>query len=658
MGSHKSYDRHFPVLSTRLGGYSGQLVKGQFGIFDMNTVSKDGAKAVTDFSNFNRNNKFELRLGKAPIGVNRSQTNMAWASLPFKLSDVVDIKAIAPNNIEAKFDEQIIGYDGHDPSTAMEFKAGDNVVINLELSGEAMGILGYKDSKVMINEYIDVPECDFDDECVDCDPCETSCRDHVARAIERLKAKTLLGSVPITDYVEITPVLSCTPADAAVPTTDYNFNQLEICDAGDSNALAQVQAQYPDQVVTFVSRNGNNTIYQVLAPAAVSLADFDQTLPTLIKGCDACPAGYTEIAGGFVYSVTLEDDGVDSSAVVETLANAAAGTAVKHGQNDGVGTYSVVLTAELSEVDRAAFIAAGDLQSTATLLNLGEVEAVCENTTVTSTAWTVVGTCTASEKTFRITLPDNECGNTRLAELQANYTDLVITELADPAPSGCQRTYETTVATNIVCDECDPIFNDTYSAEAPLDFDLYSWIEQEPAPVVDQECLCGIRVKGKETILTPDECLRDEVPFISTSVRIKLAGGYPTEVNESVRNFNNRFAVKVLSKAEDRDNLAGNFWAYEDMAKVYFDGSPRHFNNNYAKFLLGEESHLIEPDKSVIDYAITIRPTKYSQSFSGRVEESITYHIIVPVGEQQEIENLLNSLAAAAGVDPVKAIAG
>src|SRR5699024_6283254 len=40
---------------------------------------------------------------------------------------------------------------------------------------------------------------------------------------------------------------------------------------------------------------------------------------------------------------------------------------------------------------------------------------------------------------------------------------------------GCQRVYYTTVATSIVCDECDPVFNELFVSEAPEDFETHAW---------------------------------------------------------------------------------------------------------------------------------------------------------------------------------------
>ena len=97
-------DRHLAILSVKKSGYSGELVKGQFGIFDIQTVSSKGLKALDNFNNLSKNAKFEMRLGKADVAVTRSQSNKSWSSIPFKLEDVKNISVSAPTVTETIFD--------------------------------------------------------------------------------------------------------------------------------------------------------------------------------------------------------------------------------------------------------------------------------------------------------------------------------------------------------------------------------------------------------------------------------------------------------------------------------------------------------------------------------------------------------------------------
>jgi len=98
-------------------------------------------------------------------------------------------------------------------------------------------------------------------------------------------------------------------------------------------------------------------------------------------------------------------------------------------------------------------------------------------------------------------------------------------------PAGCQTTYETTVVTNLVCQECDSIFRDVFVSEAPSDFSGNSWVS---APkTYSGTAKMGIRVRGKRSTLAGNEFLRDDMFFFDGSVEISLVGGYQTFTNES-----------------------------------------------------------------------------------------------------------------------------
>lgn len=217
---------------------------------------------------------------------------------------------------------------------------------------------------------------------------------------------------------------------------------------------------------------------------------------------------------------------------------------------------------------------------------------------------------------------------------------------------GCQSVYATSVATNVVCDDCDPAFNELFVSEAPGDFEEHSWYTPEVAG--DADALMGIKVTGKEFVVDPSEALIDEVQFYETSVRLESAGGYLTEPNASFQGYNNRFNVVMLERAEDRDHLGYNFRVFEDMSRTYFDGSQRHHGNLFAKAVLGEES-VLKNRSQYVDYTIVVGKNNYAQEMSGREDTAIAYHIIAEVGLHEDVEDLVNALAAAAGLDPVQA---
>lgn len=750
MGLHKPFDRAFHVIggATMTNGNSLNLAKGQIGIFDMQKTSVNGAQAVSSFAGKPKSDYFyEIKMGTTDLNVTRSQTNKSWSTFPFALNNVVKLGVSAPELTEQSVDEVIVGYNGIDDATAITFKKGDIKKLNVELKGEPIQMLGYGAEGVVIPVYMESEQCDPLENCVDCDPCASEeCLPLVLEAIETLKNHQLRGGTKVSDYVEVVPVKSCDTLPAET-TIGYTFYQLEVCDTGDQQALALVQAQYPTVKVERTGRNGATSTYQFMQPTAdAAPADYQQSVPSIIKGCEDCPAGYTEAAGGFIYAVTLEDDGADSSATVETLANAVAASAVKgDGQNDGVGYYTVVLTEELSDADFDTFIAANP---TATIDLVGKVDAICDNSTTTDTAWTTNGTCEISQHTYTIELPDTVCGEARLQELRDafpslevymgdgnasidvtltgtsgtatitingnNYTvtfnadltttasDFVTAEAANilaaegltvtanagvltftgayadvevgvaianatgdlagtvadiayanVVSGGCQTQYSAVVNTSMRCDDCDPIFDDYFSSEAPERYDTREWTLVEGAAATN--CLCGIKIKGKVLEVHPDECLRDEIGFVDSSVLVRASGGYVTEVREGIgQTDDNSFNVEYKSRWKRRTHMGGNFFNDEDRNRVFFSGEARHYGDNVAKLLKGEESHL-ESDKQYVDYALTLRRDTYSQSFGGRGEDNITYHIRVEVGRHQAVESLLNNLASAAGIKGVQA---
>ena len=732
MGLHRPFTRGLFLQNGNVltSGGSGNLAKGQFAIVDIKTGTSKGAKVVSDFAGVSRDAQFEFRVGKHNVANTRSaQNNKPYASLPFKLQNVEEIYVSAPKTMEQKFDDVIIGYDGINDSTALTFEDGDETVLDIILKGDPIGYLG-QHCEYFFKMHFGKIDGQTNQEVVEA-------------AVERAKKLTLPTGVSILNYVDISAVDSANAGLAGVP---YAFSTLTVSDEGTSNDLANVQAQYPDYRVVKSDRVGVDTTYTILHPTSVGLAPYSTTLPSYIKGCEDCAVGYAELEAGVVYSIHIEDDGVDVTTSIYDVPGFVTGSVVKQGQKEGVGLYTVVVDNELTDAEITAFLAANALKSTASFKLLGDVTAVCESSAETvATAWSVKETCFATAEAYTIQLKDNECGESRLAELQKAFPNLTIVEgvasgnatqtvtvssdvalaiivdgvtyttadagttsqtaaafvvqhaaailaatgtvVTNPATNslvftdavlgfptitsaaqtvgavtlavtasvgGCQRVYSTSVVTNVVCDECDDIFLDNFISEAPNDFDFVSW--NKVASTSNENAKMGIRITAKPFILSPDEWLKDEVPFYETSVEIKVAGGYSEEFNYSTPNYNSNFAVKILSRKEDRDHLGYNFLALEDESRAYFDGTIRHKGNNFAKALLGEES-VLDFRKQYVTYGVTIKDNGYSQSLGSSIDTANTYLIVVEVGRHNAVEALLNEIAAKSGLDAVQAFA-
>lgn len=347
--------------SVMSNGYSTRLAKGQFGIVDKGaTPSALGMAVVNTFPATPKDRLFELKLGIAPLTPTRSQSNKAYSSMPFKLSEVVDIKVNAPK-LGVSVDEFIIGYDGVNSDTALVLNPGDNEVIDITLAGEAIGMLGYPEAKVTVKLYLEAPNTG-----------SFTMHEIVEKGVERLKGITLSGGVPITDYVDITPVNSANPS--TVTGTAYTFSSLKVQDAGNASALGLVQAQYPDHLVKREAYSGGFSTYAILAPTSTTLADFAQTISSQDSDCAGSPdctdvttniawtAGATGTAIQKTFTLQLADDKCGDNKLAELQAaypelTITAGSSVACQTVYTTSVFSNIVSEECSPILRDLFLA-------------------------------------------------------------------------------------------------------------------------------------------------------------------------------------------------------------------------------------------------------------------------------------------------------------
>lgn len=323
----------------------------------------------------------------------------------------------------------------------------------------------------------------------------------------------------------------------------------------------------------------------------------------------------------------------------------------------GVGAYSVVLDNALTAEELKTFL---DANVTAEIKKKGKTETVCSKEAEETFEWVDGDTCYAQTKKFTLQLKDNECGENRLAELQAYYPNLTITVAQGGTPAadivgGCQTVYETTVPTNIVCDECSCIFLQPFYAEAPTEYNGTYWKGEETLYNPDAEM--GIKVKGLLYSITPEDYAKDQIPFIETSTKIRSASFGVREMD--YLNFTPAYDVETefaqvlqLSQSADRENLSHRMFGYEEMSRVHYLGEHRHKDNLFARVNLGEES-LLDYNKRMITYHITYQDTNLSQFAGGRSNITHEIPIVVEEGYHAQIEELINKLAAKTGLETV-----
>lgn len=625
------------------------LKEGQIGIYDIKSSSENGCKAVTDFTGKPRGDKrYEIRIGRNEQTSSRSVYDKDFATPMFSLNEITEIYASWPKRGRAYVDDVILGYNGVDDDTAFQASKGDRIGIRMILAGRAFELLGYEGGRVEIQDMILLDECDFTpNQCEECDPCEeANLLPAVLKCIERMKNQPIAGGGKVSDYVDITPVTRCANEGSEADTEDVNFYCMEVCDTGDDFALAQVRAQYPGLKIIRETIEGSMSRYKTMKKGAKP-ADYTQRLISIMKGCEECPPSYTAVKGGYLYSVSIEDDGVDMSTTIESLPNVVSDTVNKMSQIKGSGLYIAATSKKLTDEEIKTFVEANP---TAIIYYVAKTSDMCENPEVRTASWTACGSCKVSTEKYYITLPDDECGESALEDLKATFPELEITDYGTPA--ACQHSFQTTVYTDTLCDECDKVFEGFFTSEAPASYRNRMWKKLSEAQELGTNCKCGIRFRGKEMLLSPSECLMDKMTYIEDSVEIVgVSGGYPDSLDEGAPIWWDQLHFERLESKAPRTHVGGNMMDDELKGYAHFNGNPKHQDFMGRTFM--NEYSRVEQTAQYVDFQITLNPHRYAQGF-GKViaDDPVNLILRVRYGAHEGVQEMINMIGAAAGLGP------
>lgn len=714
-----------------------KIGKGVFMFADAKKAKGDGLLPL-DLSSIRKDDKrVRILVGEDETTKRlRSYVQGAAQTEPFSLEQVKAIKYKTPKNLESSVDSWVLGWTGRSDEPETSFKFRNNARpfrISMALEGGGIQFSGGSNFQQLVDfvyPFDNIP----DNDCITIDECDyLPCGDITRDIVKSFRRHPLVGKKVVNDYVKVTPIISCANSSAA-EKTDFVFYELTVCDAGTQAALADVRNQYPGVDVVRINRKGSSSTYQLMTSGS-SPSAYTQDKIEVLPGCETCESGWTaKHANGHVYVFTTVDDKHTAvNGYFDTLYSSDTSKfEVKLiGNENGTDNfvYSVVVADEITPTDVTAIQA---LVTGFTYQYLGIASIVCEKTTTTTTSWTEGDTCQATVETYSIVLPDNECGNSRLKELQAFYPDLQIGESqmitltgtggtatvtvgsdtytatfatdlettatnfvstnetaieangnsvysngetitiitrngeavsiandtsdldgdATDSKEACQRRYVATVNTNLVCDECDTVFEDLFSSESPEVYDGEDWALTGAAEqgLGSSGCLCGIKITARPFKMNPADCKVYDFPYIESSPTIEVDAGYTdfTTFDLASRGFVEPEHKRRLSTKKDRDMLAG------DMLRKWRHSAMYSHGRTVGESMMSDDFRGLsfpfsDLGAQMSQFSIEILHNRDQHGFSSPFGKTTNVNIFVEMAYDSDIVSAINDLAAASG---------
>jgi len=620
---HQSYRQVFVTNSPALlaqGSTVDNLAVGQVGIMDVKTNS-----AVTA-PTYAKTKAFQLVWGTPDVDLG------LWGGVPneneySKLIKGKLIKGFRGKKASRPQSQIIsIGWTGDvEDTSTMSAKCGDVKFLYLNFTGTAIDKLYSKQG--LIRQYAVDTSCwcdtsDCSDSCGSVDPCRLA--DEFAKQIQN---DNLIGKM-----IKVKAVTECTLSGAV---NCYVF-EVPMCDDGSDVALGIVQAQYPTLKVTRSNRVGSTSTYSITKdanslPTAVSNAGI-----ILIPDCATCPAGYTFRSNGFAHIVKRSDAGTSGAqtTIATDYAIASATESVSRINYEfGESTYVIVSDTALTATGSDVVTSLGDIRNT------------CVLTSPTTTAWVLAKTLVKYPKTYRITLGDSVCGTNRLADLQAQYPNLVVSIVN--ASGSCVHTYETSVVSNCVELGCGV---ESLKFTRPANFEGVKWEEYAAPTAIDTTKRSGIRIEVAFVNRVTGECTFDKFPTTDYDTLFVHASEFNPDYTAS--NCEPSYSVRQIQEVKFPIGDGARLRAMEQHSKRY-DLRERH-----ADAVVRENmgySLQADPTKYYDEYVIEFDFAYQVSGWSDRNSDSYHLSVFFPEGMGKTFETAVNGYiqSAAIQIDPV-----
>jgi hypothetical protein len=498
MGNHNQAYRDVFVVSNPALYTSGDSIElgiGQVGIFNYNPNMDRLAIAAPDYQ---ANKTIQIIVGTPPVPTNLlgAVADQSKVSKPIKGKKLISWTGRAAQRGQTQI--VTIGYDGFDTTKTLTAQCEQSKDVFLKLSGGPIDQAFHTEGRGLVRQYSIFSGC--------CDDCGDDC----ASVSAELMADSLVHQINTDPILSLgsrtnhpySPEFNSNKlvrakkiVSTAAPTPSATGTQylLTVCDNGDNVALGAVQAQYPGVFIKRIARNGSNSTYQQVLPSTSSApAAFNDSGLPIISDCPTCPSGYNLVASAYVTLIARQDTG-DATALTNlktaySISGSETASRIKY--QFGQSTYIVTTTAPIT----------APAVSTDFITSLGETRNSCVLATPITIAWTVGQTWNAFDATFSITLEDNVCGQSRLAELQAYYPSLTIVDNGAGSGTACVHNFSTVVL--------------SYFAPPGCPADQVHWTPPDPfygikwtfVPAAQTNTVVGVQIETAYVDLITNEC--------------------------------------------------------------------------------------------------------------------------------------------------------
>lgn len=429
-------------------------------------------------------------------------------------------------------------------------------------------------------------------------------------------------------------------------------------DAGNAAALTTVASQYgvvsPETIARIAYQFGQST-YIIKTSAAVSPTASANEVQSIIA------TGAT--AGTF----TLTFDGETTAAIAYTANAAAVQSALEALSNINPGDVTVAggalpgtattitfggqyantnvpqMTADSSGLTggtvAVSTTTAGSADAGTYQLLSDNTTSTCVLTTPTTTAWSDVGDLYAFPKDYVITLQDNVCGDSRLAELQAYYPDLTIVQEAD-GPVDCIHQYSTTIYSEPASIDCTI---DQLVFPALPSFGNTSWEEVATTPSTTAQA--GVIIETAFVNRITGDCTYDYYPYEADTIHIQVSE-YNADYNASP--CENRWPVTELQSVKYPQGVGAYVRDQERKSLSYFleersqDPAVRE-----AEGYVLQTNPTAYYDEFTLEFDFSYKVGGWSQTYT----DSYHLSIYVPEGSGAQLQQALVTYAESVGND-------